>query len=31
MPPRTELSHGPARTADLIAGLARRATARPAA
>ena len=24
--PRTELSHGPARTADLIAGLARRAT-----
>jgi hypothetical protein len=29
--PRTELSHGSARTADLIAGLARRATARPAA
>jgi hypothetical protein len=29
--PRTGLSNGPARTADLIAGLARRATARPAA
>jgi hypothetical protein len=29
--PRTEPSDGPARTADLIAGLARRATARPAA
>ena len=29
--PSTELSHRPAHTADLIAGLARRATARPAA
>jgi hypothetical protein len=29
--PRTELSDGPARTADLIAGLARRATAWPTA
>ena len=28
---RTELSHRPAHTADLIAGLARRATAWPAA
>jgi hypothetical protein len=29
--PRTEPSHGPARTADLIAGLARHATTSPTA